>query len=143
MNDFEPAEKKEVEKHKLFDLIEWPARGNLEIFFLLSPPELIKRWIQIYGRAEKKDRTIVLPSFKTVRKCLVHRDYKLYLTGLKNLEELQQTYHLKPVQMKRLYFQREKEIREEQKDKDHMAIRTGLRKILEAGKKSAKKEKSG
>ena len=70
----------------------------------------------------------------------MHRDYKLYLMGLKELEELQQTYHMKPVQMKRLYLQREKEIREERKDKDHQALRSGLRKILEAGKKRAKSE---
>ncbi|MFX0208290.1 MAG: hypothetical protein ACFFDT_20065 [Candidatus Hodarchaeota archaeon] len=129
-----------MEKDNLFNLIDWPARGNLDIFFLLCPEELIKRWIQIFGKADKQDRTIVLPSFKTVRKCLVHRDYKLYLMGLKELGELQEIYHLKPFLLERLYKQREKEIQEERKDKDHQAIRTGLRKILEAGKKSAKKE---
>jgi len=138
---FEPGEKKERQREALFDMIEWPARGNLDVFFLLCPEELVKRWIAFFGKASKKDRTIVLPSFKIVRKCLVHRDYKLYLTGLKELEELQLTYNMKPVQMKRLYLQREKEIREEARDKDHQALRSALRKIIEAGKKRAGKEK--
>ena len=134
--------KSQMEKDNLFDLIDWPARGNLDIFFLLAPPELVKRWIQIFGKASLNDRTIVLPSFKTVRKCLVHRDWKLYLCGLRRLEQLQQTYQMKPFLLERLYKQREKELRKERNDKNHQTLRSALKKILEAGKKRAKKEKA-
>lgn len=97
-----------------------PRGLNLSILAEVIPEEELEFMIKERAGMSRRDRRIVFPSQKCLRKCLIHflvnkhnRDFKKVMNILKDKDENLYLKGLHLTNLKRMYFQREKEIMKE------------------------------
>lgn len=97
-----------------------PKGLNLHILKPILPAEELEFMIKERAGMSRKDRRIVFPSQKCIRKCLIYYlvekqngDFKKVMDSLKDKDENLYLKGLHLTNIKRMYFQRKKEILKE------------------------------
>jgi len=111
-----------------FEKLNWPTGLNLKLLAPLAqfvPEDVFKRFIVSFARKARKDRRIILPSKRTIKKVYFHYVWGLIKSGTITWDEVKEKFKndfktLKAMdvtkfEVERLYDQREKEIKEEAK----------------------------
>lgn len=103
-----------------FSQLNFPTGLNLDLLANLLPETKFREFIVQYSRKKRKDRRIILPSRKTIKKVYFHYLWNLVETGEMSWEDIKKSFRknfetLKEVGIskkivKKFYDQRQKEI---------------------------------
>lgn len=110
-----------------FEKLNWPKGLNLELLIPLEkfiPEDIFKRFILGFARKERKERRIIFPSQRTIKKIYFHHIWGLIEKGQTTWEEIKEKFKkdfktlkaldITKFEAERLYKQREREIRNEE-----------------------------
>jgi len=109
-----------------FEKLNWPAGLNLDLLTPLAqyvPEEVFKRFIVGFSREPRKDRRIIFPSQRTIKKIFFHYLWTLVEKKETSWEEIKEKFKndfktlkaldITKFEVERLYKQRESEIKNE------------------------------
>ena len=114
-------------KEIIFSQLSFPAGLNLDKLASVLPEKKFREFIVEYSMDKRKDRRIILPSHKTIKKIYFHYLWSLVKNGQMSWEEIRTDFKRNFVTLKRagvskkdiikFYNQRRKEIIRDQEKK--------------------------
>lgn len=109
-----------------FEKLKWPKGLNLELLAPLEkfiPEDIFKKFIVGHARMPRKERRIIFPSQRTIKKIYFHYVWGLIKKGETSWEEIKEKFKkdfktlkvldITKFEAERLYKQREREIQNE------------------------------
>lgn len=110
-----------------FEKLNWPKGLGLDLLAPLAqyvPKDIFKRFLVGFARAPRRERRIIFPSQRAIKKVFFHYLWTLIKNGETNWDKIKNDFRqdfrtlksmdITKFEVERLYEQREKEIKNEQ-----------------------------